>query len=65
MKKRVVTVHKMSLYNKGHHSFVFGLTGDELFQMMTSMAAQHYFEQHGKYPPRLDKSKVVFRSMKV
>ena len=55
----------MSLHDKKHHSFTFGLTGDALFKMMTSMTAQHYFEIHGKYPPKLDKSKISFRRMKV
>ena len=56
--KRVITVNKMSLHDDSHHSFIFGLTGDELFKMMTSMAAQRYFEIHGKYPPRLDRTKI-------
>ena len=62
MKKRKVTLHKMSLHDKEHHSFTFGLTADELFKMMTSMTAQHYFEIHGKYPQRLDKTKVKFKT---
>ena len=56
--KRVITVNKISLHDDSHHSFIFGLTGDELFKMMTSMAVQRYFETHGKYPPRLDKTKI-------
>lgn len=64
MKKSVVTIKKISLHDIDHHSFIFGLTGDELFKMMTSMAAQHYFETHGKYPPRLDKTKVTIRHTK-
>ena len=56
--KRVITVNKMSLHDDSHHSFIFGLTGDELFKMMTSMAVQRYFEIHGKYPPRLDRTKI-------
>jgi len=64
VKKRIVTLNKISLHNKEHHSFIFGLSGDELFKMMTSISAQHYFEIHGKYPPRLDKTKIVFRPMK-
>ncbi len=64
IKKRVVTINKMSLHDRKHHSFTFGLTGDELFKMMTSMTAQYYFEIYGKYPPKLDKSKVSFRQMK-
>lgn len=63
MKKRVVTVNKMSLHNASHHSFIFGLTGDELFKLMTSMAAQRYFEMHGTYPPRLDKTKIKMRHL--
>jgi hypothetical protein len=62
--KRVVTLNKTSLHNEDHHSFVFGLTGDELFKMMTSMTAQYYFEVHGKYPPRLDKTKVSIKNIK-
>lgn len=54
----------MSLHDEAHHSFIFGLSGDELFKMMTSMTAQHYFEIHGKYPPRLDKTKITFRNTK-
>ena len=64
MKKRIITINKMSLHDKEHHSFTSGLTGDTLFKMMTSMAAQYYFEMHGTYPPKLDKSKVSFRHMK-
>ena len=64
MKKRVVTINKMSLHDASHHSFIFGLTGDELFKMMTSMTAQRYFETHGKYPQRLDKTKIVMRNVK-
>ena len=60
----MVTVKKISLHDEAHHSFIFGLSGDELFKMMTAMTAQHYFEMHGEYPARLDKTKVVFRSMK-
>jgi hypothetical protein len=63
-KKRVVTIHKMSLYDEDHHSFIFGLTVDELLKMMTSMTAQHYFEIHGKYPSRLDKTKISIRNRK-
>ena len=59
MQKRTVTVKKMSLHDDAHHSFVFGLTGDELLKMMTSMSAQRYFEIHGTYPPRLDKNKIT------
>lgn len=64
--KRTVTLKKMSLHDTAHHSFVFGLSGDELFKMMTAMTAQHCFEMHGEYqyPERLDKSKVSFRSLK-
>jgi hypothetical protein len=54
----------MSLYDDDHHSFVFDLTGDELFKMMTSISAQQYYEIHGKYPPRLDKTKMSFRKLK-
>jgi len=63
-KKRVVTLNKISLHDESHHSFIFGLTGDELFKMMTSMTAQHYFEIHGKYPSRLDRTKIAFKNMK-
>jgi len=63
-KQRKVTINKMSLHDESHHSFIFGLTGDELFKMMTSMTAQHYFETHGKYPPRLDKTKISIRTTK-
>jgi len=62
--KRIITINKMSLHDESHHSFIFGLTGDELFKMMTSMTAQHYFETHGKYPPRLDKTKISIRTTK-
>jgi len=62
--KRIITINKMSLHDNSHHSFIFGLTGDELFKMMTSMTAQHYFEIHGKYPPRLDKTKISIRTTK-
>jgi len=64
-KDRAITVNKMSIYDEAHHSFIFGLTGDELFKMMTAMTAQHYFEIHGKYPPRLDKTKISIRTTKV
>jgi len=64
MKKRVITINKMSLHDAYHHSFIFGLTGDELFKIMTSMTAQRYFEIHGKYPPRLDKTKIAMRNIK-
>ena len=64
MKKRVITVNKISLHDESHHSFVFGLSGDELFKMMTSMTAQRYYEIHGKYPPRLDRTKIAFKNMK-
>ena len=63
-KKRVVTLNKISLHDESHHSFIFGLTGDELFKMMTSMTAQHYYEIHGKYPSRLDRTKIAFKNMK-
>ena len=59
MKERIVTVKKMSLHDSSHHSFIFGLTGDELLKLMTSMAAQRYFDIHGLYPPRLDKTKIT------
>lgn len=65
MKKRMVTLKKMSLHDNAHHSFIFGLTGDELFKMMTSMTAQRYYEIHGKYPPRLDKTKITFKNVGV
>ena len=65
MKKKTISISKMSLHDKEHHSFTFGLTGDALFKMMTSMTVQHYFEIHGTYPPKLDKSKISFRRMKV
>ena len=61
MKKRAITINKISLHDKAHHSFIFGLSVDELLKMMTSMSAQRYFEIHGKYPPRLDKTKISFR----
>ncbi|HIP62501.1 MAG TPA: hypothetical protein EYG98_08075 [Sulfurovum sp.] len=64
MKKRIVTLKKISLHDTQHHSFIFGLTGDELFKMMTSMSAQHYFEIHGKYPPRLDRTKITLKYTK-
>ena len=63
-RKRVITINRMSLHDESHHSFVFGLTGDELFKIMTSMTAQRYFETHGKYPQRLDKTKIAIRKMK-
>ncbi len=61
----MVTLKKMSLHDNAHHSFIFGLTGDELFKMMTSMTAQRYYEIHGKYPPRLDKTKITFKHVEV
>ena len=64
MKRKIITLKRMSLHDENHHSFIFGLTGDELFKMMTSMTAQHYFEIHGKYPPRLDKTKIAFKNIK-
>lgn len=64
MKKRIVTVKKMSLHDSSHHSFIFGLTGDELLKLMTSMAAQRYFDLHGAYPPRLDKTKITLKHSK-
>jgi hypothetical protein len=64
MKKRVVTVKTLSLHDTDHHSFIFGLNGEELLRMMTSMTAQHYFEIHGKYPPQLDKTKFTIRKLK-
>ena len=63
-KKRIITLKKMSLHDVDHHSFIFGLTGDELFKMMTAMTAQRYFELHGVYPPRLDKTKISMRNLK-
>ena len=62
--KRKITLKKMSLHDTNHHSFIFGLSGDELLKMMTSMTAQYYFEIHGEYPSRLDKTKITFRKMK-
>ena len=50
---------KMSLHDSSHHSFIFGLRGDELLKLMISMAAQRYFDIHGLYPPRLDKIKIT------
>ena len=44
MKKRVVTLKKLSLHDETHNSFVFGLTGDELLKVMTAMTAQHYYD---------------------
>ncbi len=64
MKKRVVTLKKLSLHDETHNSFVFGLTGDELLKVMTAMTAQHYYDTHGRYPPRLDKTKISFRQLK-
>ena len=64
MKERIVTVKKMSLHDDAHHSFIFGLTGDELLKLMTSMTAQRYFEIHGAYPPRLDKTKITLKHSK-
>ena len=64
MKKRIVSINKLSLHDKQHHSFVFGLSGEELLKVMTSMAAQHYYDTHGKYPSRLDKTKVSFRPLR-
>ncbi len=64
MNKRTVTVKKMRLHDSSHHSFIFGLTGDELLKLMTSMTAQRYFEIHGVYPPRLDKTKIAFKRVK-
>ncbi len=63
MEKRKPTLKKVSLHDANHHSFIFGLTGDALLKMMTSMTAQHYFEIHGTYPPRLDKTKITVRRM--
>ncbi len=65
MKKRIVTLKKLSLHDTNHHSFIFGLTGDELFKMMTSMTAQRYFEIYGKYPARLDRTKITLKHTKV
>ena len=64
MRRRKITLKKISLHDKEHHSFIFGLSGEALFKMMTSITAQHYFEIHGKYPPRLDKTKITFRKIK-
>ena len=64
MKKRAITINKLSLHDEAHHSFIFGLTGDELFKMMTAMTAQRYFEIHNRYPARLDKTKIAFRKIK-
>jgi hypothetical protein len=64
MKKRVATISKLSLHDEAHHSFVFGLSGDELLKLMTSMTAQHYFDTHGRYPSRLDKTKISFRTIR-
>ncbi len=44
MKKRVVTLKKLSLHDEMHNSFVFGLTGDELLKVMTAMTVQHYYD---------------------
>ena len=62
--KRKMTLKKISLHDTEHHSFIFDLDGEGLLKMMTSMTAQHYFEVHGEYPSRLDKTKVTFRKMK-
>ena len=64
MKKRIITLKKMSLHDDNHHSFIFGLSGDELFKMMTSMTAQRYFDTHGKYPSRLDRTKIALKHTK-
>ena len=64
VKKRKITFKKMSLYDDNHHSFIFGLSGDELLKMMTSMTAQHYFDVHGKYPSRLDRTKIALKHIK-
>ena len=64
MKQRKITVTKMSLHDENHHSFIFGLSGDELFKMMSSMTAQHYFDTHGKYPSRLDRTKISIRNVR-
>ena len=64
MKKRIATLKKISLHDGNHHSFIFGLTGDALLKMMTTMTAQRYFEIHGTYPPRLDKTKITLRRRK-
>ncbi len=65
MKKRFITLKKISLHDDNHHSFIFGLTGDALLKMMTSMTAQRYFEIHGTYPPRLDRTKMTLGRRKV
>ena len=62
--RKNITVKKISLHDENHHSFIFGLNADELFKMMTSMTAQRYFELHGRYPLRLDKTKILIRHIK-
>lgn len=64
MKRKNITLKKMSLHDEHHHSFVFGLNTDALLKMMTSMTAQHYFEKHGEYPSRLDKTKITFKHLR-
>jgi hypothetical protein len=63
-KKRIITINKVSLHDESHHSYIFGLTGDELFKMMAAITAQRYFEIYGKYPARLDKTKIAFKNIK-
>jgi len=62
--KKKVTLKKISLHDDNHHSFTFGLSVEKLLKMMTSMTAQHHFERYGKYPKRLDKSKISMRRLR-
>lgn len=61
--KRQITVKKMSLHDKDHHSFIFGLSGDELFEVMSNLTKIHYCKNGKKFPDKLDKSKVSFRRL--
>jgi len=63
-RRKKITVSSVDLHSSEHHSFIFGLSGDELFKMMTSMTAQHYFDTHGKYPSRLDRTKISIRNVR-
>lgn len=62
--KRVVTIKKSLLHSEKHHSFMFDLSGDELFKIMTALSAERYRQLHGMYPDRLDKTKVSTRALK-
>ena len=62
--KRKITFKKISLHDADNNSFVFGLNVESLLKLMTSMSAQHYYENYASYPSMLDRSEVSVRKLK-